>query len=155
MPLLSRRHFIGTALSAFGAATVPLGPTALAADARVGAKSAFLPGNGNPFVYSFNIGAIEAWSISDGHMLFTEGVRLMWPPDERAEMAQYLVDHGERTDGIPLYVNVLVLRHGREIVLFDSGFGLRTNSNIGWLAAGLASIGITPDQVTHAILSHG
>ena len=70
-------------------------------------------------------------------------------------MAQDLIDHGERTDGIPLYVNVLVLRLGREVVLFDSGFGLRANPNVGWLADGLAAIGITPDQVTHAILSHG
>ncbi len=63
--------------------------------------------------------------------------------------------HGERVDGIPLYVNVLVLRKGREVVLCDAGFGLRTNPNIGWLADGLASIGITPDQITHTVLSHG
>ena len=79
----------------------------------------------------------------------------MWPPDQRDVMAKNLQEHGERTDGLPLYINVLVLRHGDEVVLFDSGFGLRTNPNLGWLAEGLASIGITPDQVTQTILSHG
>jgi glyoxylase-like metal-dependent hydrolase (beta-lactamase superfamily II) len=153
-PILSRRHFIGTAVTALGAATFP--SSLVAAERSAGPKPPFPPRKqGNPFVYSFNIGAIEAWSISDGHMLFKEGVGLMWPPEKRPAMAQNLVDHGERTDGIPLYINVLVIRHGREVVLFDSGFGLRSNPNVGWLADGLASIGIAPEQVTHAILSHG
>ena len=139
-----------------GIAALPRGAASAAEAATVGAKAALpLRKHGNPFVYAFNIGAIEAWSISDGHMLFKDGVKLMWPPDQRDVMAKNLQEHGERTDGLPLYINVLVLRHGDEVVLFDSGFGLRTNPNIGWLAEGLASIGITPDQVTQTILSHG
>jgi glyoxylase-like metal-dependent hydrolase (beta-lactamase superfamily II) len=155
-PILSRRHFIGTALTALGATALPQSSSLVAAeDAGQGRPNFPTRNHDNPFVYSFKIGAIEAWSISDGHMLFKEGVGLMWPPEKRAVMAENLVNHGEPTDGIPLYVNVLVIRLGREIVLFDSGFGLRTNPNVGWLAEGLASIGISPEQVTCAILSHG
>jgi len=147
----SRRHFIGGSLATLGLAALP----------RLGAADAVPPpapkpkSHVNPFVYRFIIGAIEAWSISDGHMLFDDRVDKMWPPADRPKMLQDLTAHGERTDGIPLYVNVLVLRMGREVVLFDSGFGVRADPKIGWVADGLASIGITPDQVTHAILSHG
>lgn len=154
-PVISRRHFLGASLTAFAAAA--LSPDkALAASVQSDTSSSFPPRKHlKPYVYAFNIGAIEAWSISDGHMLFKEGVQLMWPPEFRPAMSQNLFEHGERTDGFPLYINVLVLRHGREVVLFDGGFGLRNNPNVGWLADGLASIGISPDQVTQAILSHG
>jgi glyoxylase-like metal-dependent hydrolase (beta-lactamase superfamily II) len=71
-------------------------------------------------------------------------------------MLEELQAHGERTDGLPLYVNVLVLRLGDEIVLCDSGNGIRPNNpNLGWLWDGLRSIGIAPHQVTRGILSHG
>lgn len=151
--LPSRRRFVQTALLAAGA-TVLTRSSGFAAE-NVAPKPLPPRSHPNPFVYKFNIGAIEAWSISDGHMLFKDGVGLMWPPDKRDAMADTLRTKGERTDGIPLYVNVLVLRLGKEVVLFDSGFGVRSNPNIGWVADGLASIGIAPDQVTQAILSHG
>lgn len=149
-PPLPRRRFLGASLATLGLAALP---RATAADAP---KAPPPPKNlNNPFVYKFNIGRIEAWSISDGHMLFNDRLDKMWPPDRRDAMQRDLVAHGERTDGIPLYVNVLVLRLGREVVLCDAGFGTRPNPNIGWLAEGLKSIGIARDQVTQTILSHG
>lgn len=149
-PYPSRRQFIGSSLAALGAVSLPRPALAAAAAATPPPKNL-----NNPYVYRFAIGGIEAWSISDGHMLFNDRVDKMWPPDQREAMVRDLQAHGERVDGIPLYVNVLVLRKGREVVLCDAGFGLRTNPNIGWLADGLASIGITPDQITHTVLSHG
>ncbi|MEO6005447.1 MAG: MBL fold metallo-hydrolase [Opitutus sp.] len=149
---LSRRRFIGTAVTAVGA----VGLSHSLGRAAEPVANPFPPRKQtNPFVYAFRIGGIEAWSISDGHMLFKDGVGLMWPPDQREKMTTDLREHGERTDGLPMYVNVLVLRKDREVVLFDSGFGARANPSVGWVADGLASIGIQRDQVTHAILSHG
>ena len=111
-----------------GVAALPRSSALAAEDSSVFGKPALSRGNHvNPFVYAFNIGVIEAWSISDGHMLFKDGVKLMWPPEQRDAMTRNLQEHGERTDGFPLYINVLVLRHGREVVLFDSGFGVRAN----------------------------
>jgi glyoxylase-like metal-dependent hydrolase (beta-lactamase superfamily II) len=145
----SRRRFLGSSAAAL----------ALAGLSRVAAADAPAPrpkNFTNPYVYKFNVGGFEAWSISDGHMLFNDRVDKMWPPDQREAMKQNLIEHGERVDGIPLYVNILVLRRDREVVLFDGGFGIRPNSpNIGWVADGLKSIGIAPEQVTQAILSHG
>ncbi len=150
-PHPSRRQFLGSSLAALGAVALPSALSAASA-----APPPLPPKNlNNPYVYRFKIGSLDAWSISDGHMLFNDGVDKMWPPAQREAMVKDLQAHGERTDGIPLYVNVLVVRRGNEVVLFDAGFGARTNPNIGWLADGLASIGIGPGQVTQAILSHG
>ena len=150
MSASSRRHFLHTSVAALGLSTLPRSLPAQEAKPEPKPKN-----HVNPYVYAFKIGAIEAWSIGDGHMLFNDRLDKMWPPERRETMKQDLVAHGERTDGIPLYVNVLVLRLGKEVALFDAGFGNRPNPNIGWLADGLRSIGIAPDRVTQSILSHG
>lgn len=152
MSPVSRRRFLG--VSALGLAALP---GARAATPSPESRPAAFPSKtpGKPYVYPFRIGSIEAWSISDGHALFNDRVDKMHPPSERPRMVAELAAHGERSDGIPLYVNVLVLRRGREVVVCDAGFGQRPNPNLGWLADGLASIGIRPGDVTQAFLSHG
>lgn len=123
---------------------------------RLSASTATKPASPprNAHIYRFTIGDIEAWSISDGHLLMRSGVKLMWPEEERPKMQQDLVAHGERLDGIPLYVNILVLRRDREVAIFDAGFGPGTNPNIGWVAETLAALGIATESVTHGFLSH-
>lgn len=156
----TRRQFFATASTLAAGA---LAPSAFAADAKKKSATAASPAPSpaapakprNAFVYRFNVGDIEAWSISDGHMLFREGLNLMWPDTDRAAMRADLVAHGERTDALPLYVNILVARIGNEFALFDAGFGPRPNNReIGWLNDALASIGIAPEKITHAFLSH-
>lgn len=146
---LSRRRFLGGAVTALAAAKLP--------DAS-GAETKSLPATPakprNPFTYRFTIGECEAWSISDGHMLFREGLNLMWPDSDRGPMREDLMAHGERTDALPLYVNILVVKLGNEIAIFDAGFGRGRNSETGWVVEALNSIPIAPDKVTHAFLSH-
>jgi len=62
---------------------------------------------------------------------------------------------GEPLEQLPLYVNVLVVRSGKEVAIFDAGFGFNKNPQMGWMEQGLAMAGITPEQVTIAFLSHG
>jgi glyoxylase-like metal-dependent hydrolase (beta-lactamase superfamily II) len=110
----------------------------------------------NPLVYQFKIGDIEAWSISDGHSLMGKGnpLGMMWPEEDRPVMKTWMEEHNERMEGIPLYINILVIRRGKEVILFDAGFRPGKNPNWGWLGDGLAQIGISPDQVTAGFLSH-
>lgn len=144
----SRRGFVGAAAAAAGA----LGFRAAAvAEQTAAAKKAPYR---NPYVYRFKIGSLEAWSISDCDLAFREGLALMWPEEKRPEMKEELVRHGEPTDAIPLYVNVLAVRFGKDIALFDAGFGNVNNPNMGWLMDGLASAGIRPEEVTAGFLSH-
>lgn len=145
---LSRRQFLGTAATALGATALAL-PTR-AADIKPAAPK---PPR-NPFAYRFAIGDFEAWSISDGHSVFRDGINLMWPEADRPAMQANLTSHGERTDTLPLYVNILLVRIGNELVLFDGGFGPSKNTEIGWVGTALQSIGIAPEKVTHTFLSH-
>ncbi len=143
----TRRHFLGATTAALVAATLPRSFAA----SETAAKPVL---SRNAFSYRFAIGDIEAYSISDGSMLLREGLDLMWPEAARSAMKTDLITRGERTDALPLYVNILVLKLGNEIVIFDGGFGPGKNPNSGWVGQALADIGIAPEKVTHAFLSH-
>ena len=143
----TRLHFLGTTTAALVAATLPRSFAASEATAKP-------PVARNAFSYRFAIGDIEAYSISDGSMLLREGLDLMWPVEARPAMKADLVTRGERTDALPLYVNILVLKLGNEIAIFDGGFGPGKNPNSGWVGQALTDIGVAPEKVTHAFLSH-
>lgn len=144
----SRRQFLSASALALASAALPR-PTVAA-----GTPSPSPKPPRNSFAYHFVIGDIEAWSLSDGNLALKEGLDLMWPEGARPAMKDDLLTHGERTDVLPLYVNILVAKIGREIAVFDGGFGPGKNPDSGWVGAALASIGIATDQVTHAFLSH-
>ncbi|MGJ8655857.1 MAG: MBL fold metallo-hydrolase [Akkermansiaceae bacterium] len=157
----TRRQFLS--LSSIAATTGLISAPTLLAKETPPAKEKNLPPNlkttpktnqRNPYVYHFKIGNIDAWSISDGYMKIGQGINLMYPESQRENMAQTLKDHSEPLDHIPLYVNILLIKVGTEFALFDAGFGGPEKNNRGWLTPGLASIGITPDQITHTFLSH-
>ncbi|MCE9553697.1 MAG: MBL fold metallo-hydrolase [Planctomycetes bacterium] len=149
-PFLPRRDFLGAAalsLAGLAVADVPLSAEE--------ARKAPLKRPPNPFVYRFKIGDIEAFSISDGHMLFREGLSLMWPAEDRPVMKQAMISNRERLDALPLYINVLALKLGDEVALIDAGLGERNpNPNFGWLEAVLRSLDITREQVKVGFLSH-
>lgn len=151
----TRRDFIG----GFGVAFATLGLAAplSAKQAATDAAGNAIPEKtiSNPYIYKFSIGKFEAWSISDGYGTFTKGVNSrMWPPAERPEMSKALTALGERPDDMTLYVNILLLRKDKEVILVDAGFGPHQKATWGWLAKAMESIGITFADVTHAMLSH-
>ena len=148
-PQPSRRQFLATSAAALAASALPRGLSAAETKSAPAAKPAR-----NPFAYHFAIGDLEAWSISDANASLREGLGLMWPEGERPAMKYDMIAHGERTDVLPLYVNILVVKLGNEIAIFDGGFGPGKNPNSGWTSEALASIGLAPEQVTHAFLSH-
>ena len=151
----SRREFLGGLGAAFAALGLP--SSLSAAQPATDAAGVAIPGKtiSNPYVYRFSIGEFEAWSISDGYGTFKQGVtKKMWPPDDRAKMSEALTALGERPDDMTLYVNILLLRKGKEVILVDAGFGPHKNPTWGWLADAMDTIGIAFADVTHALLSH-
>lgn len=142
---ISRRGFVGTALA--GAAAL--------GGARAATPGAPAPKpDRNAYVYRFRIGDAEAFSISDCNLAFREGLGLMWPQEDRPKMKAEMERNGERQDLLPLYVNILVVKSGKDIAIFDAGFGRGRNPEMGWLMDGLASVGIAPEDVTAGFLSH-
>lgn len=144
MDKVSRRKFMGCALA---------GTTALTAKADAQVSAGEKPFR-QPFVYRFKIGELEAFSISDCDMGLQEGLDLMWPEEARTKMKEEMLRSGESPGPLPLYVNILVVRAGKDIAVFDAGFGKVGNPKMGWLPEGLAAVGISPDQVTAGFLSH-
>lgn len=106
------------------------------------------------FVYRFKIGELEAFSISDCDIGLREGLNLMWPEEARPRMKEEMLRNGETLGPLPLYANILAVRIGKDVALFDAGFGKAGNPKMGWLLDGLAAAGISPEQVTAGFLSH-
>jgi glyoxylase-like metal-dependent hydrolase (beta-lactamase superfamily II) len=151
----TRRGFVGGLGAAFATLSLPIQQAA--AQAANDAAGNPIPKKtiSNPYIYRFSIGEFEAWSISDGYGTFKQGVtNKMWPPAERGEMTKALTALGERPDDMTLYVNILLLRKDKEVILVDAGFGPHKNPNWGWLADAMGSLGIAFADVTHALLSH-
>lgn len=146
---LKRRHFLTAGLASLSA--VAISPARAEESSSANDKKENFR---SPFIYPFHIGEVEAWSISDAGLQLGEGLDLMWPVEERPKMTEILEVHGEKTKPLPLFVNVLVLRKGQEVILFDAGFGQHDNPRLGWLMDGLAQIGIKPEDVTAGFLSH-
>lgn len=69
-------------------------------------------------------------------------------------MRTLLESRGDRLDGLPLFINILLLRRGREVVLFDAGFPAGPNPDLGWTFDAIRSVGIKPEEVTMGLLSH-
>ena len=151
----SRRGFLGGLGAAFATLSLPIQQAAAQAPNDAAGNPIPKKTISNPYIYRFSIGEFEAWSISDGYGTFKQGVtKKMWPPAERAEMTKALTALGERPDDMTLYVNILLLRKDKEVILVDAGFGPHKNPNWGWLADAMGSLGIAVAEVTHALLSH-
>ena len=156
LPDNSRRQFLGSLGVAFTALSLPAALTA--ADAADAAAKA-LPRKKitDPYIYQFAVGKFEAWSISDGYGTFKNCVtKKMFPKADTAAMTKALVDQGERPDDVTLYINILLLRKDKEVILVDAGFGPVERDTWGWLTQAMASpeVNIKPEEVTHALLSH-
>ncbi len=145
-PGFGRRAFLGGTFAAVGGLAIAQEQKTVAAPSIAR----------NPLIYHFKIGEIDAWSISDGHSLMGKGnpLGMMWPEEDRPQMKSWMEERNEHMDGIPLYINILVIRRGNEVVLFDAGFRPGSNPNLAWLSDGLKQIGIAPEQVTAGLLSH-
>lgn len=108
----------------------------------------------NPYIYSFRIGELEAWSISDGFMLFDAGLDLMEPTSSHSQMREAMLSNHEDPSFLPMYINILVIRKGKEVIIFDAGYGIVNNAERGWFQEGLSAIGIDKNDVTTGFLSH-
>ena len=103
--------------------------------------------------HKFKLGELEIIVVSDGHLMLP--ARLAAPDAPAAELAAANAAAGVTGDMSQPPTNVTLIRAGKELILFDTGAGPNFMPTTGKLVANLESAGITPDQVTKVVFTHG
>jgi glyoxylase-like metal-dependent hydrolase (beta-lactamase superfamily II) len=104
--------------------------------------------------YPFKIGSLDAWTFCDGSAE-SKPVQPPFAPEAKPEeIAALLASHGQPTDRINFHFNILCVRIGKELVLFDAGYGEAGGPNGGRLPACMAAAGLKPADVTAVVFSH-
>lgn len=102
---------------------------------------------------AFEFGDMQVQTFSDGHL--TLPAEFIFGPMPKGELAAILERHNVPAGPLHSVLNVTLLRHGDKLVLFDTGSGPSFQQSAGLLGQALDTAGITPEDVTHVIFTHG
>ncbi len=103
----------------------------------------------DPIAYRFKVGDLDCLSIPDGSMQMPP--KPMWAPEASEEQVkQALRDEFLPDNAITAYINILVIRFGKEVVLIDTGNG----GTSGKLLPRMIAAGVDPASVTGVIITH-
>jgi glyoxylase-like metal-dependent hydrolase (beta-lactamase superfamily II) len=102
---------------------------------------------------TISFGAAEVISISDGTLVLPGAMAFdgLPGPELEAVLAQY----GVSSEQIEPPCNLTLLVQGAQRVLFDAGSGPGFMPSAGKMAQSLDAIGMTPDDITHVVFTHG
>ncbi|MBM4109405.1 MAG: MBL fold metallo-hydrolase [Phycisphaerae bacterium] len=149
MTALNRRE----ALVVGGAAAATAALASLAPAARAARPAAPVGGQPAGF-YRFKIGSHEALALCDAWNTMSPAHPLFAPEATPEQFAEVMGEHFLPADRVTLYVNVLCVRMGGEVVLIDTGNAPGRGPTSGLTAAHLAAAGVPPDEVTAIFISH-
>jgi glyoxylase-like metal-dependent hydrolase (beta-lactamase superfamily II) len=127
--MLTRRHLLTAAIAA------PLAPRRLWASSTLA------------------LGSFQIDTLSDGNLVLPGDFILGGMPQE--EMQAIVAKYGLPTDQLTPPCNVTLVRDGTNTVLFDVGSGPDFQPTAGKLFEALEAMGLTPDDVTHVVFTHG
>ncbi|MGB7339301.1 MAG: MBL fold metallo-hydrolase [Phototrophicaceae bacterium] len=108
-------------------------------------------------IYTFTHGTLKCTVINDGNIMirptsiFFEGAS----PDE---LVVALAEHDLPDDGLNLPTNIMLVERDDQKILVDCGSDGEVagyEAELGFLFAGLDEIGVSVDEITHVILTHG
>lgn len=110
----------------------------------------------NPDVTRFRVGSLELIALRDGGMTGVPNDNTILAVDRTPEeVAALLTANGLPGDTFDLSIQPLLVRDGERLVLIDAGGGASMGANAGRLVASLEAAGVTPDQITDVLISHG
>jgi glyoxylase-like metal-dependent hydrolase (beta-lactamase superfamily II) len=110
----------------------------------------------NPDVTRFKVGSLELIALRDGGMTGVPNDNTILAVDRtKEEVAALLTANGLPGDTFNLSIQPLLVRDGQRLVLIDAGGGASMGANAGKLVASLQAAGVTPDQITDVLISHG
>jgi glyoxylase-like metal-dependent hydrolase (beta-lactamase superfamily II) len=99
------------------------------------------------------LGSTQIDTLSDGNLVLPGDFILGGMPQE--EMLAIVAKYGLPTDQLTPPCNVTLLRDGTNTVLFDVGAGPDFQPSAGKLAEALEAMGLTPEDITHVLFTHG
>ena len=130
--MLTRRHILASAAASLA---LPFAPKRLWASATL------------------MLGEMQINTLSDGHLVLPGDFILGGMPQD--EMEQIVRAYSLPTDQLTPPCNVTLMRDGTNTVLFDVGAGPDFQPSAGKLAEALYAIGLTADDITHVVFTHG
>jgi len=145
----SRRGLLTAAASTAAVATLAgrFAPPAAAAASMMGAS--------RPSHYRFKIGDFEVTTIYDGAVVIPK-VHPIFGKNQKIEDVQaYLAANYLPTDKMTISFTPVIVNTGKEVVMFDSGYGEeRRAKGAGRMAATLTTAGFSPDQIDIVVITH-
>jgi glyoxylase-like metal-dependent hydrolase (beta-lactamase superfamily II) len=112
-------------------------------------------GLSRPSHYRFKIGDFEVTTIYDGAVSVPK-VHPIFGKNQKIEDVQaYLTENHLPTDKMKISFTPVIVNTGKEVVLFDTGYGEERRANgAGLTAAALASAGFSADQIDVVVVTH-
>ena len=110
--------------------------------------------NASTDVHRFTIGRLDAAVLRDGDIRVPNDGKTLAVGVPKPEVDAVLTQAGEPTDTVHLAVQVLLVRSGDRVLLFDTGAGDADFADAGRLPASLRAAGVEPAQVTDIFISH-
>lgn len=148
LPKISRRNLLGTA-PALGAFAILNGTKAL--------QAAPMQTPSFRAIHRFNIGAMRVAIIDDAKFTFPAAAFAANQPE--GAVVPFLEKFGLPTDTVSLHMQITYVESGSNKILLDTGMGDITfpgnEADNGRLLEGLQVIGVSPEDITTVILSHG
>ena len=110
------------------------------------------PAAANPAHFRFQLGEAILTVVSDGHLeIPADGLGVNADPDE---VAAFLESYFLSTDVNYSHTNHLLIELGEAKVLVDVGSGNRFMPTAGRLMANLEAAGVSPEEITHVVITH-
>lgn len=101
---------------------------------------------------TLTLGGMQIDTLSDGFLTLAGSFLLDGAPPEATDI---LTRYGIGTDQMTPPCNVTLLRDADRVVLFDVGAGHDFMPSAGKLAEAFDTLGITPEDITHVLFTHG
>ncbi len=101
---------------------------------------------------ALSIGDMTIQTLSDGSLRLPKG--LLFPDLPQDQLDPILSRHGITQDPLEPPLNITLLRHGDQVVLFDAGSGPAFQDSAGRLPLALEEAGVSPEEITHVVFTH-
>ena len=112
-------------------------------------------GASRPTHYRFKVGDFEVTTIYDGAVNVPKVHPIFGKNQKIEDVKAYLTENHLPTDKMTISFTPVVVNTGKELVMFDSGYGEERRPNgAGKAAAALMSAGFSTDQIDIIVLTH-